>query len=311
MLSYIARRLVHMIPVLIGASVLSFATMHLMPGNAIQIMVGLHPSEAVVEAARKELGLDQPLLVQYGRFLSDAVRGDFGKSFIQKVPVSQLIGEAIGATGFLIAYSIVLTILLTLPLAMISAMRESRLADHLIRVVTMIGFAMPSFWVGLLLMLMLGLHLDLFPISGFGEGFTGHLRHMFLPALTITFFLTPVLVQSLRAALLEVMTADYIEVAQAKGLSPRRVMVKHVLRNALIPVVTILAINVGWLISGAVIVEYVFSLHGLGSVLVRAVSLRDYPLVQGLTIVFAVIVMMVNLSADIAYTVIDKRVTRK
>jgi peptide/nickel transport system permease protein len=174
----------------------------------------------------------------------------------------------------------------------------------------MIGFAMPSFWVGLLLMLLLGLLLNLFPVSGYGEGFSGHLHHMFLPALTIVFYLTPVLVQSLRAALLEVMTADYIEVARAKGLSDRQIMVKHVLRNAMIPVVTILAINVGWLISGAVIVEYVFALHGLGSVLVRAVSLRDYPLVQGLALVFAVIVVMVNLAADIAYMVIDKRIMK-
>ena len=174
----------------------------------------------------------------------------------------------------------------------------------------MIGLAMPPFWVGLLLMVVFGLTLRWFPIRGFGEGFLGHLHHMFLPALTMALFLAPILIQSLRSSILDVLEADYIEVARAKGLSPRRIMFKHILRNAAIPVITVLAVNIGWLLSGAVIVETVFTIHGLGSQLVQSVGFRDYFTVQGLALVFSVLVMIVNLAADLAYMAIDRRVMR-
>jgi peptide/nickel transport system permease protein len=191
-----------------------------------------------------------------------------------------------------------------------AAMRRDEFPDHGIRLVGMIGFAMPPFWIGLVLMVIFGLRLGWFPIRGFGEGLFGHLYHMFLPALTMALFLAPILIQSLRSSILDVLEADYIEVARAKGLSPSRILVKHVMRNAAIPVLTVLAVNVGWLLSGAVIVETVFTIHGLGSQLVRSVGFRDYPTVQGLALVFAVIVMSVNLLADLAYIVIDRRVMR-
>ena len=173
------------------------------------------------------------------------------------------------------------------------------------------GEYMPPFWVGLLLMLFFGLYLRWLPVSGLGDDFADRARHLFLPSATIALFLAPILVQSLRSAMLEVMTSDYIEVARAKGLTPRRILLKHVLRNALIPVITILAVNIGWLLSGAVIVEYVFSYPGLGSLLVRAVSYRDYPIIQGLSIVFGVLVIFVNLMADLSYILVDRRVLKK
>jgi peptide/nickel transport system permease protein len=159
-------------------------------------------------------------------------------------------------------------------------------------------------------MLFFGIYLDWFPISGFGTTLLQQLRHLFLPALTIALFLTPILIQSLRSAILDVMTAEYIEVARAKGLGPWRILVKHALRNALIPVTTILAVNIGWLLSGAVVVEYLFSFPGLGSLLVRAVGYRDYPIIQGLSLVFAVLVLVVNLLADLSYMLIDRRVLK-
>jgi peptide/nickel transport system permease protein len=190
-----------------------------------------------------------------------------------------------------------------------AAVRRDRLADHGVRLAGMIGLAMPPFWIGLVLMVFFGLTLRWFPIQGFGEGFPGHVYHMFLPALTMALFLAPVLIQSLRSSILDVLEADYIEVARAKGLSPARILMKHVLRNAAIPVLTVLAVNIGFLLSGAVIVETVFTIHGLGSQLVRSVGFRDYFTVQGLALVFAVIVMAVNLLADFAYMLIDRRVT--
>ena len=237
--------------------------------------------------------------------------GDLGVSIVQKAAVSDIVGERLGPSLFLLAYSAVLALLIALPLAIIAALRAERPVDHGIRLAGMIGFAMPPFWVGLLLILFFGLTLRWFPISGYGDGFIEHLWHLFLPSVTIALFLAPMLVQSLRSAMLDVMTAEYIEVARAKGLSRRRIVFKHVLRNALIPLITVLAVNIGWLLSGAVVVEYVFAFPGLGSLLVRAVGFRDYPVIQGLSLVFAVIVMAINLMADLSYMAIDRRVLRR
>jgi peptide/nickel transport system permease protein len=281
------------------------------PGDPIQIMMHGHASPETVAAARAQLGLDRPLLEQYGRFLKLAVTGDFGQSIIQKQAVGSIVGERVLPTVLLLLCSTVLAILLALPLSLISARYSDRLVDHAIRIGGMVGFAMPPFWVGLLLMLFFGLYLGWLPVSGLGDDFADRARHLFLPSATIALFLAPILVQSLRSAMLEVMTSDYIEVARAKGLTPRRILLKHVLRNALIPVITILAVNIGWLLSGAVIVEYVFSYPGLGSLLVRAVSYRDYPIIQGLSIVFGVLVIFVNLMADLSYILVDRRVLKK
>jgi peptide/nickel transport system permease protein len=310
-LNYIANRLLQMMPVVFGISLVGFFAIHLVPGDPIQIMMHGHASPETVAAARAQLGLDRPLLEQYGRFLKLAVTGDFGQSIIQKQAVGSIVGERVLPTVLLLLCSTVLAILLALPLSLISARYSDRLVDHAIRIGGMVGFAMPPFWVGLLLMLFFGLYLGWLPVSGLGDDFADRARHLFLPSATIALFLAPILVQSLRSAMLEVMTSDYIEVARAKGLTPRRILLKHVLRNALIPVITILAVNIGWLLSGAVIVEYVFSYPGLGSLLVRAVSYRDYPIIQGLSIVFGVLVIFVNLMADLSYILVDRRVLKK
>ena len=310
-LNYIANRLLQMMPVVFGISLVGFFAIHLVPGDPIQIMMHGHASPETVAAARAQLGLDRPLLEQYGRFLKLAVTGDFGQSIIQKQAVGSIVGERVLPTVLLLLCSTVLAILLALPLSLVSARYSDRLVDHAIRIGGMVGFAMPPFWVGLLLMLFFGLYLRWLPVSGLGNDFADRVRHLLLPSATIALFLAPILVQSLRSAMLEVMTADYIEVARAKGLTPRRILLKHVLRNALIPVITILAVNIGWLLSGAVIVEYVFSYPGLGSLLVRAVSYRDYPIIQGLSIVFGVLVIFVNLMADLSYILVDRRVLKK
>jgi peptide/nickel transport system permease protein len=309
-LNYIVNRLFQMVPVILGVSLVGFFAIHLVPGDPIQIMMHGRATPETVAAMRVELGLDRPLIEQYGRFVASALVGDFGESIIQKQGVGGIVGERVLPTVFLLLYSTVLAILIALPLSLIAARYSDRLIDHTIRIGGMVGFAMPPFWVGLLLMLFFGLTLQWFPVSGLGEGFVDRIRHLFLPSVTIALFLAPILVQSLRSAMLEVMTADYIEVARAKGLTPRRIMLKHVLRNALIPVITILAVNIGWLLSGAVVVEYVFSYPGLGSLLVRAVSYRDYPVIQGLSIVFAVLVIAVNLTADLSYILVDRRVLK-
>jgi peptide/nickel transport system permease protein len=251
------------------------------------------------------------LIEQYGRFLKLAITGDLGQSIIQKQAVGSIVGERVLPTVLLLLCSTVLAIIIALPLSLVAARFNDHVVDHAIRIGGMVGFAMPPFWVGLLLMLFFGLYLRWLPVSGLGNDIIDRARHLFLPSATIALFLAPMLVQSLRSAMLEVMTSDYIEVARAKGLTSRRILLKHVLRNALIPVITILAVNIGWLLSGAVIVEYVFSYPGLGSLLVRAVSYRDYPIIQGLSIVFGILVVGVNLLADLSYILVDRRVLKK
>ena len=309
-LSYILGRLVQMVPVVLGVVLIAFLTIQLVPGDPVRIMLHGRATEDVIAAAHARLGLDQPVPVQFARFVGNALQGDLGTSIIQQAPVTAIILERLGASLFLLTYSALIAVLLAVPLAILSAARHGRPIDHAIRIGGMIGFAMPPFWIGLLLMLLFGLTLGLFPISGYGRGFLGHVVHLTLPSVTIAVFLGPILIQSLRGSMLEVMTADYVEVARAKGLSERRILIKHVLRNALIPAITVLAVNIGWLLSGAVIVEYVFSIPGLGSLLVRAVGFRDYPVIQGLALVFAMLVVIVNLLADLAYMLVDRRVLR-
>ena len=309
-LNYVIGRLAQTVVVVLGVTLFAFLTIQLVPGDPIRIMLHGRATDEVVAAAHERLGLDRPLPVQFARFVWNALHGDLGESIIQKAPVTDIVGERLEASLFLLTYGVLMAVVLALPLALLAASRRDRPVDHIIRIGGMIGFAMPPFWMGLLLMLLFGLTLGLLPISGYGKGFWGHVVHMTLPSLTIALFLAPILVQSLRAAMLEVLTADYIEVARAKGLSERRILVKHVLRNALIPTITVLAVNIGWLLSGAVIVEYVFSIPGLGTLLVRAVGFRDYPVIQGLAVVFAVLVVTVNLLADLLYILVDRRVLK-
>lgn len=308
--NYIIGRLLQMIPVIIGVSLIAFLAIHLVPGDPVQIMMHGRATPETLAAAHAKLGLDQPLLVQYWNFITNAIMGNLGTSIIQNADVSKIVGERLMPSVYLLITSALLAIAIALPVSIIAARRSDQAIDHVIRFAGIIGFAMPPFWVGILLMLFFGIYLDWFPISGFGGTFLDRLQHLFLPALTIALFLAPILIQSLRAAILDVMMAEYIEVARAKGLGPWRILVKHALRNALMPVTTILAVNIGWLLSGAVVVEYLFSFPGLGSLLVRAVGYRDYPVIQGLSLVFAILVLIVNLLADLSYMLIDRRVLK-
>lgn len=309
-LTYIVSRFLHAVPVMLGVTICVFLTIHLVPGDPIRIMMHGRISDAEVAAIYQELGMDRPLLIQYADFLRHAVTGDLGMSLIQKAPVTTLVIEKLWPTLALLSFSAVLSILIAVPLGLVAAFYRNRWPDQLIRLGSIVGFALPSYWLGLLLILCFGLWLGWFPISGIGKGPLQMLYHLFLPSLTIALFLGPVLVQSLRAAMLDVLTSEFIEVARAKGLSEWRILTKHVLRNALIPVITVLAANISWLLSGAVIVEYVFGLPGLGSLLVRSVGYRDYPLIQGLSLIFAVLVVIVNLIADLSYMLVDRRVLK-
>jgi peptide/nickel transport system permease protein len=309
LISYILSRLLQMIPVLIGITIFAFLFIQLLPGDPIQTMLGGKASAEAIEAAHQKFGLDQPLPIRYLLFLRNALQGDLGMSITQRTLVSGLIAERLVPSLFLLGYAMIIAMLLALPLSIVAARRADKLVDHTIRISGMVTISMPAFWLGLLLILLFGLTLDLFPISGWGDDFLGHIHSLFLPALVIGLATAPVLIQSLRSSLLDTMQMDFIEAARAKGLNPNRIMVQHVLRNALIPMVTVLAVNVGWLIGGSVVVENVFSIPGIGRLLVQAVLTRDYPTIQALTLVFGIIVLIVNLITDLSYAIVDPRVT--
>lgn len=295
-------------PVIVGMTLFSFILIHLVPGDPIRLMVGGKAPDAVVKNIDHQLGLDRPLPTQYVRFVGHAAHGDLGESIVLRRPVSSVVGERIGPSLFLLGYGTLIGILLALPLGIVSARWRNRLPDHLTRLLTLVAFAMPPFWLGLILVRKFSLDLGWFPVSGYGTGFLGHVHHLTLPALTIGLFLASMLIRSLRSSLIDIFGTEYIEAVRARGASEARVVLKHSLRNALISTITVLTVNLGFLIGGAVIVEKVFDVPGMGQLLVDSIFTRDFPVIQGLTLVFGVLVVLLNLTADLAYAAIDPRV---
>ena len=308
MIAFVVRRVVHSVPVLLAVVILSFLIIHLAPGDPVTLMLGFHATPAAVAAAKHSLGLDRSLFHQLLAYLAHVFQGNFGVSIVKQASVSSIVGPRIAPSLYLITYSVVLALALTFPLAVLSTVKRNRLTDQLIRLVGMTVFAMPSFWLGLMLALLLGLELRLLPVSGYGSGLFGVLKSLLLPALTLALFLAPMLIRTLRASLVDALATEYVEAARARGLSELRVIGKHAMRNSLVPVVTVLSINVGFLLSGTVVIENVFQVPGLGSLLVQSVLSRDYPVIQALVFVFGVLVIATNLLADVVYFAIDPRI---
>lgn len=305
---FILRRLAQMIPVLFGVSIVVFALLQLIPGDPATAMLGIQARPESIAALRAKLGLDLPLWQQYLHYIGNVLRLDLGESLKFKVSVSSLLGDRLEVSLVLILYTTVLMILLSLPLGIISALRKDGLFDQITRFILMITMVMPAFWLGILFLTYFSLKLQLFPISGYGDTWPQRLHHLFLPALTIALSITPLLVRALRTSILEAMSSDYVRTARAKGLREQAVVMSHVLRNALIPALTLLGLSVGYLLGGTVIVENVFSLPGAGKLLVDAIAARDYPLVQSTTLIFALLVILVNILTDVIYTFLDPRV---
>jgi peptide/nickel transport system permease protein len=305
---YIVRRIGQALIVLVGITVGSFLLLHLVPGNAANVILGVHASPAAVAELTRRLGLDTPLLLQYWNFISRAAALNFGQSAVQDVPVYGLIAHRLGPTLFLAAYATVLSILISVPLAIISALRRNRLTDHLVRLITMVTFAMPVFWLALLLILLGSVKLHVFPVSGYGKGFGGHMINLALPALTLSLGLAPLIIRTLRGDLIETMGKEFVEAARARGLRERRVFSKYLLRNSLVSSTTVIGVNVATILGTVVVVENVFVLPGIGSLLVSAVQSRDLPVVQAVVLVIGVLVVLVNLITDLSYALIDPRV---
>jgi peptide/nickel transport system permease protein len=285
-MTFVFRRLALLVPTAVGVTIITFFMVHLIPGDPAVTVLGEHATPATVAILHHQWGLDKPLIDQYWLFIDRLVHGNLGESLYYQVPVWGLITSRLPATLWLLCYAAVIAIVISVPLAVLAASRKDAVRDHIVRVVPLLGLGMPAFWFGLILQTWLGTKLRLFPVTGYGQGFIGHVHTMFLPSLTVAIALCPVLIRSLRASML----------------------VRHVLRNAVIPAVTVLGINVGYLIGGTLIVEQVFAVPGIGSLMIGSILERDFPVVQGVALVFGVLVVMVNLLTDVAYAALDPRV---
>jgi peptide/nickel transport system permease protein len=306
---YVVRRLLQAVPVALGVTILVFFLIHLIPGDPARTILGNHATPRNVALLRHDWGLDRPLPVQYEKFMARLAHGDLGSSLNYGVGAGRLVRERLPVTLWLICYGALLSVLIAVPLALFAASRRDRVSDHLIRGVPLVGLGFPPFWIGIVLLLVFGLHLGrLFPVGGYGQGFFGHLHSMFLPALTVALALCPILIRSLRAALLEVLEADYITTARSKGLSERRVLMHHAFRNAAISTVSVLGVNIGFLVGGTLVIEQVFAVPGVGQLMINSVFQRDFPVVQAVALVFSLLVVLVYLLTDIAHALLDPRV---
>lgn len=324
MLSYLAKRLAGFVPLLLGISFVSFLVMAMAPGTPVDLMTDLNPkaSPEARERLEKFYGLDQPLYVQYGLWLGRIVQGDLGTSFSRdRRPVLDKIAEALPITLFLNVLDLALILGLAIPIGIYSAARQYSLVDRATTVFVFIGFAMPSFWVALLAMMLFGEQLGWLPISGLRSldydsmsalGQIGdRVRHLILPVGIAALTGLAGLSRYMRSSMLEVLRQDYIQTARAKGLSERVVVYRHALRNALLPVVTILGLSIPGLIGGSVIAETIFAIPGMGRLFYTSVLMRDYPVVMGITLIGAVLTLLGNLLADLMYVAVDPRLRKR
>ena len=330
----VLQRMLHTVPILIGISIIVFLLMHLTPGDPVEIMLGGvgHVSQADIELMRAELGLDRPLIQQYFAFVRGIVRGDWGTSIRARAPVKQLVLERLPATIELTLSAIFVSLLIGIPAGILSAIRRYSFLDQVSTLVALIGVSMPGFWLGLILVLIFSVGLQWFPggvrlafdipappqVTGLllldsllarnWIAFRGALRHLALPAITLGAPMAALTMRVTRSSMLEVIGQDYITFAKAKGLKESRVVIKHALRNALIPIVTVVALNMGSLLGGNMIIERIFSWPGLGQLVVDSIRTYDYPVVQAAVILYALTYVVMNLLADLLYVRLNPRV---
>ncbi|MGM8214905.1 ABC transporter permease [Bacillaceae bacterium W0354] len=302
--TYIARRLIQLIPVLLGVTILVFSLMHLTPGNPAMMMAGEHAPPETIKAIEKRLGLDQPLPVQYVDFLKRVVQLDFGVSMRDKLPVmEEHIKPRFWITMELAIYSTIFSIFLGLIAGIVSAVRQYSISDVSLMIVALFGLSMPNFWLGIMLIQFFTLHLDLLPPSGWGSA-----PQVIMPVITLGTAGAAIIARMTRSSMLEVISQDYIRTARAKGVSERIVIYKHALKNALIPVVTVVGLQFGGLLAGTVLTETVFAINGMGQLVIEAIRARDFPIVQACVLIMAVIFVFVNLIVDISYRLLNKRI---
>jgi peptide/nickel transport system permease protein len=328
---YVIKRLLQIIPVVLGVTLIAFALIHLAPGDPVRTMLGQHATQQEIDDISAKYGLDQPLYVQYFIWLGDVLHGDLGRSILTHEQVTTEIGSRFPNTIELAIAAMIFAILIGVVAGIISATKQYSVADYSVMGIALFGISMPVFWLGIMLMMIFGVFLGWLPIGGRidlllpfnritgfmvvdsiitanGAALISVLRHLILPAIALGTIPMAIIARTTRSSMLEILRQDFIRTERAKGLSERKVIYKHAIRNAMVPVVTVIGLNFGLLLSGAILTETVFSWPGVGRLVVDAVYARDYPLVIGCVLVFALVFVIVNLITDLLYTYIDPRI---
>jgi peptide/nickel transport system permease protein len=311
MLAYIARRLLATVPVMAIVAVLVFSMLRLTPGDPAAIIAGAAATSQDIVDIRARLGLDRSIVAQFFVWIGHVLTGDFGESFFFKKQVAALIAGRIGPTVALATTTIILSVLIAVPLGVVAAWKQGTLIDRLVMGFSVLGFSVPVFVIGYVLIYIFAIELSWLPVQGYQsitDGFWGFLQHLVLPSLTLSVIYIALIARMTRTSVLEVLNEDYIRTARAKGLPDRVVLMKHALRNAAVPIVTIIGVGVALLIGGVVVTESVFSIPGLGRLTVDAVLARDYPTVQAVILLFSAVYVLLNLAVDVAYTFLDPRI---
>lgn len=305
---FVLTRPLQFLPVLFGISVITFILVRLIPGDPARVILGTRATPTAIANIRAQYGLDEPLIAQYFYFLRNLAQGEMGRSILYKIDVLRLIGTRVEPTLVLVLASVVLSVLIAVPMAALAARNQGKAADQAVRIASTLGIGFPPFWLGLMLIIVLSVQLSLFPVSGYGNTLAGKLAHIALPSLTIALSLSAVLTRSLRVSMIAMLSSDIATAARARGMPEPIVFWRHVFPNSLVPTINLLAVNIGWLIGGTVVVESVFAIPGMGQLLVRAIFSRDYMVVQGVAMAFACATVLVNFLADLATVAADPRI---
>ena len=310
MIAYIVRRILLTVPILFLVVTLVFFLLRVAPGDPAMVILGDYASQEALDGFRERMGLNAPMHVQYLRYLNGLVHGDLGRSLITGKPVSELFGHVLPYSLELVAGGVLVGIILGIPLGIVTALHRNRPFDYIGRILSLAGLSIPTFYLGILLMLLFAVYWRIFPVVGAGDlnNPLDNLHHLVLPVLTLGLIMTAYITRVARSSILNVLNEDYIQVARSKGLIEERVIYKHALKNALIPLVSFIGVYTILLVGGSVMIEVVFNRPGLGSTLVRAAGQRDYMVLQGLMSFYAFLVVLVNLITDVAYGIIDPRI---
>lgn len=311
MWAYIIRRLLATIPVAAVVAVFVFMLLHLAPGDPAAVVAGSYAMPKDIERIREKLGLNEPIYIQFGKWISHVARGDLGDSIFSEMPVTKLIGQRLEPTISLAIASIVVAILFAVPIGILAAWKAGTWIDHVVMIFAVLGFSVPVFVIGYILMYVFSIQTHIFPVQGFvsiREGFLPFLRTITLPSIALGLIYAALIARITRASLLDVLAQDYVRTARAKGLSSWVVLFRHALKNASVPIVTIIGVGIALLIGGVVVTESVFNIPGLGRLVVDSVLARDYPVIQGIILMFSGVYLLINLIIDISYSFLDPRI---
>lgn len=303
MAKFIFKRLLQSIIVLIGASAIAFILLRIIPGDPVMLMLSENATDEEINQMREQMGLNLPIWQQYIDYVKQMIVFDFGHSISRGLPSMQLILNHLPATLLLVFWAMVIAIVIAIPLGMFAAVKKNSFSDYIVSILALLGQSVPSYWLGMMLILLLAVHFGILPTSGYG-----HWSHIILPAFTLAIYQLALIARLMRSSTLDVLNLDYVRTARAKGLPEIVVIFKHVFKNALIPTITMIGLQTGQLLGGAIITEFIFSWPGLGFLTVQSIQAQDYPMIQSLVIVSAIVFIVINLLVDIIYAVVDRRI---